>query len=309
VKDIFQIFLVTFFVVLFVLTSQVTADAGLEKNTLVIARVSSNPEKHHKELALIVNYVVDHLKDSGITKGSVLIAKDLQELIKWLNEGKVDWVTDTPYPALILSEETGAEIILRRWKKGVPGYYSVFFVRKDSGINTLADLKGKTIAFEDTGSTSAFSLPLSVLKSKGLEMEELSSPREKATDNRVGYVFAGEELNIITWVFKGLADAGVFSNMNWEDPACTPEIFKKELKIIDKSILFPRCVELLRGELDPEIKNRIKEVLLKADQDPMAEEALKAYDKTKKFDEFKGDIKDELLEAQKLLKFVREELK
>lgn len=306
---IFQIITILLCAILFLLSAEVIAEAGHKKETLVIGRISDNPEKHHNGLNLLVNYVTSHMLDLGITKSSVLIAKDLPELISYLKEGKVDWVSDTPYAALLLAEETGAEIILRRWKKGVPNYYTVFFTRNDNAIDSLLDLKGKKIAFEDPSSTSAYFLPLSFLKSKGLDMVKLSSPRENIDKEKVGYAFAGGELNITTWVYKGLTDAGAFNNKDWEDPTCTPEAFKANLKIIDKTTLFPRSVELIRYGIHPKIKNRIKEILLNADKDPNAEEALRAYSRTKKFDEFKDDVKNELIEAQKLLKFVRKELK
>ncbi len=128
-----------------------TEDVGVRQSTLVIGRVSNNPKKHFKRLKPMVDYVVSHLKDLGITRGSVLMAKNNRQLIQYLKEGKLDWVTETVFSALIFSEETGAEIIARRWRKGVPEYFSVFFTRKDSGIASLGDLKGKTIVFEDPG--------------------------------------------------------------------------------------------------------------------------------------------------------------
>ena len=38
---------------------------------------------------------------------------------------------------------------------GSTGYYSIMVARKDSGITTLADLKGKKLGFADPDSTSA----------------------------------------------------------------------------------------------------------------------------------------------------------
>ncbi|MCH7650610.1 MAG: PhnD/SsuA/transferrin family substrate-binding protein, partial [Nitrospinae bacterium] len=49
------------------------------------------------------------------------------------------------------------------------------FVRKDSGLKTLADLKGKTIAFTDPISSSGYLYPLDLFKSEGL----LHGPPEK----------------------------------------------------------------------------------------------------------------------------------
>jgi phosphonate transport system substrate-binding protein len=56
---------------------------------LVIGRVYASPSKAFTEVKPIVDYV-DALGDLGITEGSILVAKDRQEMIKFLNEGKVD---------------------------------------------------------------------------------------------------------------------------------------------------------------------------------------------------------------------------
>ena len=67
----------------------------------------------------------------------------------------------------------------------------------------------------------------------------------------------------------------------------------------------PRMIEMLRGNLDPKIKAKIKEVLLHAHEDPAAQEALRAYGpETAKFDEFRGSTKEELVEAMSLAKYM-----
>ena len=47
-------------------------------------------------------------------------------------------------------------------------YFSEFWVKKDSGINTLEDAKGKNVAFSGPTSTSGYLFPLAKLVDKGL---------------------------------------------------------------------------------------------------------------------------------------------
>ena len=278
--------------------------ASASAEPLVIGRVSTTPDKAYKEVKPIVDYAVTRLSDLGIKEGSVLVAKNREEMIRFLHEGKVDWTTDSVISSLVYTEKSRATILLRRWAGGIQSYHSVLFARRDAGINTLQDLKGKKIAYENRGSTTSFYIPMATLLKAGMELTELSSPREKALTNKVGYAFAGDELNITTWVHRRIVDAGAYHNQDWESPETNPDSMKQDLRIFYQSQPFPRMVEVVRHNLDPKLKNRLKEILLIAHEDLAAKEALSAYHKTTRFDEFKGQALSELHEARVLFKYL-----
>ncbi len=273
----------------------------LGKGTLVIGRVSDNPQKHYKRLKPLVDYAVSHMKDLGIIRGEVLFANNNQEMIEYLKEGRVDWVTETIFSALIFCKETGAEIMAKRWKGGSADYHTIFFTRNDSQIKSIKNLKGKKIAFEDPGSTTSYFIPIIEIQKAGLKPVELNGPRVKPPAEKVGYVFAGRDINVTTWVFKGLADAGAYSNQDWENKDDCPEAFKRNLKIIHRTKPFPRAVEIIRKDVNPEVKKRLKAILLDAHTDPNAKNALKAYRNTTRFDGLTKETKDSLEEAKNLL--------
>ena len=137
-----------------------------DPSTLVIGKVSHNPKKHYRHLKPIAEYVAERMADLGIRRVKVLMARDNRQMLKYLRQGRVDWVTETVMSAAVFKREAGAEILLRKWKKDASEYYSIFFVRKDSGIEGLDDLAGRTIALEDPGSTSAFFVPVKTLLRK-----------------------------------------------------------------------------------------------------------------------------------------------
>jgi len=279
-----------------------------EGRTLVIGRVSNNPAKNYAELKPLLDYVAAQMKDLGVTDGAVLLAKNKEEMTKLFLEGKVDWATKGIFQALYYVQASHAEILLRSWREGVPNYYTVIFARKDGGIRSLTDLKGKKIAFQDRGSTSAYFVPLAMLKRAGFEMTELDSPRNKVPPGHVGFSFAREELNIATWVHQKITDAGAFHNQDWENPEHNPEGMRQDMTIIQKSKPLPRMIEVVRKDLEPDIKTRLKEILLKVHEDPKAKQALKSYSSTTKFDEIEGDAKAEVEEARRMIKFIGQEL-
>ncbi|NEV63402.1 phosphate/phosphite/phosphonate ABC transporter substrate-binding protein [Thiorhodococcus minor] len=259
--------------------------------TLVIGKISTNPKKHYLYLKPIADYVVANMHDLGIDRVKVLMARDNRQMIRYLRSGRIDWVTETVFPAIEFEEQAGAEILALKWKKGVPTYHSVFFTRKESGVKTLADLVGRVIAFEDPGSTSSFLVPAAILADAGLRLERLETPRDAASADAVGYVFAKQEINMSTWVHKGLVDAGAFANQDWEKEDHLPRAFRAAMSIFHRSEPIPRALEIVRKDLRPDVKRRLKRLLLTAHEDPDAASALQAYQKTTRFEEIGVDVR------------------
>lgn len=85
-------------------------------------------------------------------------------MIQWIQDGEVDLYFDSPYPVLVISEQTGAQPILRRFRFGVSEYHSVFFVFAPTArITSLTELNGQIVGFEQFILTSGYMLPLSYL--------------------------------------------------------------------------------------------------------------------------------------------------
>ncbi|MGD0110049.1 MAG: phosphonate ABC transporter substrate-binding protein [Rhodopila sp.] len=63
-------------------------------------------------------------------------------------------------------------VVVPQEKDGSTYYYSVMVVRSDSGIKTLADMKGHSLAWADPNSTSGYLIPSATLKTKGIKLED-----------------------------------------------------------------------------------------------------------------------------------------
>jgi len=278
---------------------------GAGATELVIGKVSSNPKKHYRYLKPIADYVAAQMADLGITGAKVLMARNDQQLIRYLRQGRVDWVTDTPFATVIYQDAGVADPLVRKWKKGVAEYHTIFIARRDSGIRSLADLAGRTIAFEDPGSTSAFLVPYATLVEQGMDLVELASPREEAPEGRIGYVFSKEEINTSNWVHKGIVDAGAYSNLDWDTKDHLPRQYQEDMVIFHTTPPMPRAIESVRRGLDPRIKERLRSILLGLHDDPDAENILKAYQKTTRFDELTDEILAGLDTARRLREVIQ----
>lgn len=250
---------------------------------LVLGRISDNPQEHYEQLKPLLDYVVPRMADVGIREGHILMAKDAQQMASYLRRGRVDWVTETAASAVLLQERAGAQPILLTERDGTSYYHSVFFARRDSGIRSLGDLRGHNVAFQRSSSTSAYYVPAAELLERGMRLEILLAPTDGVASHEVGYLFARSELNISTWVHKRLVDAGVMSNLDWDNPRHMPPSFARDFVIIGKSEPYPRALELVRGDLDARVRERLAQVLADAAADPDASEALLKFFKTTRF--------------------------
>jgi phosphonate transport system substrate-binding protein len=259
------------------------AHAAGDERVLVLGRISDDPKAHYEQLKPLLDYVVPRMRDVGITEGRILMARDAQQMTSYLRRGRVDWVTETAGTGMQLQQRAGARPLLLTERGGVSRYHGVFFVRRDSGLERLSDLEGRTIAFQNTASTSAYFAPATALLDAGQRLEILLSPMDRPSADAVGYVFARSELNIAAWVHKRLVDAGVVSNLDWDDVRRMPPAFRRDFRVIHETQDFPRALEMVRGDLDPKIEARLREVLLEAAQDPAAGEALSVFFRTTRF--------------------------
>ena len=255
------------------------------EGVLVLGRVSDDPKQDYARLRPMLDWVVPRLADVGIREGRILMARDNQQMVSYLRRGRVDWLSETAAAAVTWQERAGARLLLLTERGGLSTYQAVFFARRDRGIASLADLRGRAIAFQNSASTSAYFLPAIEILSAGVPLVVLASPSDRPSADVAGFVFARSELNISTWVHKGLVDAGAYGEQDWLDLERLPESFRSDLVVFHRSPAVPRAMEVVRGDLDPRVAARLREVLLSAQDDPSALPALRAMWNTTRYRE------------------------
>jgi phosphonate transport system substrate-binding protein len=248
-----------------------------KKGVLTMGRVATKTLTGQRHIEPIVTYLASRLRDVGVERGEVVIPSDNKVTIEYLKEGKLDVVLETPFSAYQYKIGANATPVFLALRKGVGMYNSLVFVRKDSGIRKVEDLKGKVIAFEDPGSTSSYFLPKFSIQAEGLELVEVSSPDSPVPGDKIGYIFAGSEVNISTWVYFKKVAGGAFSNMDWADQGENPAAYRKEFEVIYETQKVPRMLVMVREGLDARLVTRIKEELLNMHKTRGGREALKEF--------------------------------
>src|SRR5712664_3917899 len=98
----------------------------------------------------------------------VTVASDYAAVIEALRNHTADLAFVHPGGYVLASREAKARIVARNLWHGKTTFTSRIYVRKESGIKTVEDLRGKTMAFVDPASSSGYIYPMVLLIQKGL---------------------------------------------------------------------------------------------------------------------------------------------
>ncbi len=251
--------------------------------TLTVGSLSSRPASEIRRFQPLIDYLSLTLKAEGVDEVNLHIASSIDEMTELMRSGQVGLYMDSPVPSMALVESGASRIVLRRWKKGVKEYHSVIFVHKDSGINSIHDLKGRIMGFEEVFSTSSYYLPKASMQQEGVVLTEKPDRHAVVPANEVGYIFSDDDRNTITWVRKKRIAAGAVNNIKFDE---LKDKFKKQLKIIYRSVKVPRQVVNFSTQLSPATAGAVKAALLDMDKTDRGKAYLETFEKTTKFDEF-----------------------
>lgn len=254
-----------------------------DSHVLVLGAVSDDPGTDYGRLKPLLDYAVARMGDAGIREGRILMARDVQQMASYLRRGRVDWVTGSAATGVRLQMQAGAEPLLLGERNGTSRCRTVVFVRRDSNVRRIEDLRGRSIAFANGSSTGAYYIPAVQLLERQLPLQLLASPLDQPGADAVGYVFARSQANIAAWVERGLVDAGTASDADWDNPHAMPSALRDDFLVIDRSPAYPRALEMVRGDLGSTVRDRLRDVLLRAPEDPDAREPLLEYSQTTRF--------------------------
>ena len=108
-----------------------------------------------------------------------------------------------PWGYVLANHEAGAQAIATILYDGKPEYFAIMVTHPNSGIQKISDLKGKTFAFGDKGSTSGYLIPLHYFMTQGIDPETYFKK-----------VIYTKHQAIETQVAQGALDAGADYNRN-----------------------------------------------------------------------------------------------
>lgn len=139
-----------------------------------------------------------YLSDAIGQKVVLYVAKDYGDLRTQMEDGMVDIGSFSPFAYVDATRGGKIRIIAQSIIDGTTTYRGIIVARKDSGLKTVGDLKGKRFAFVDPKSASGYVYPRAMLIERGLD------PKSYFKET----IFAGDHNKVIAAVLQSRVDAG-----------------------------------------------------------------------------------------------------
>jgi phosphonate transport system substrate-binding protein len=101
-------------------------------------------------------------------------AADYAGVMQGLAAGQLDVTEFSPaaFAGTWLDCKCVEPVVTPREKDGSIDYVAVMIARKDSGINSIDDMKGHALAFTDPNSASGYLIPAATLRAKGIDLTD-----------------------------------------------------------------------------------------------------------------------------------------
>jgi phosphonate transport system substrate-binding protein len=266
--------------------------------TLTVGSISTNADKEIATFHPLAQYLAEQLKDAGVTQGRVVVARSIAEMAEHMKNRTVDLFFDSPYPVLAVSRLAGSQIMLRHWKRGQSDYHSLIVVRSDSPFKTIADLKGRMIAFEDPYSTSGYFLPKMTLLNAKLRLREYSSFGTSVAAGDTGFVFSRGKETTFLLVTRDKVAAGAVGQHDYES---FRKVQPNAVRVIYESPSIPRSLLSQRKDLDATLVKRIREVLVAMEHSDHGRRILAAFENTTRFDDVPAEARRTLASLTRMM--------
>ncbi|MDP1668680.1 phosphonate ABC transporter substrate-binding protein [Phaeovulum sp.] len=191
---------------------------------------------------------------------------DYDGVVQGLLGGTIDfgWLGASAYAKIYLTDPNAVDVVLTKQNtNGTTGYYSIGFARRDSGITSLADTRGKVFAFADPNSTSGYLVPAAELSESLGKLDtyfsevKMSGGHEQSIIGVNNGVFAAA----VSWA-DGLGDwADGYNSGAFRKAADAGLIDMNNLVEIWRSRLIPEGPIVLRRALPQDVKDKVTKLV------------------------------------------------
>lgn len=184
-------------------------------------------------------------------KVGLFVAKDYDDLRIQMWSQAVDIGYLPPFEYVEAARAGKVRIVAQVQIHGTANYRGIIIARQDSGLKTLADLRGKRFAYVDRKSASGYVYPRSMLVDQGADPDHYF----------LSTLFLGDHAAVVNAVLNGAADAGAVYDGEI-DRAKGQGVAVGDLVIIGHTSPIPREAIAVRTGLDPALVQQIQAALV-----------------------------------------------
>ena len=227
-------------------------------------RFGTLPRLSAAELQTMYAPLAGYLAKETGEKVSIVVPKTFDDFKRAVKAGKIDIGFANPLVYVQVKEKVDVEpLALSSDVTSGTRLRGIIIVRKDSGINSLQDLRGKKISFMAKDSPAAYLFQVLLLSKAGLEIHK---------DFTV-LPFAKRHDKIIKEVLDKIADAGAVREDEFEKMKDSADF--SQLRIIGYTDYLPNWPAFATPKLNKATANKVRAALLKLKpNDPQNEKIL-----------------------------------
>ena len=254
-----------------VLLSGVLACAGLASAQNVL-KVSAIPDEAPTELQRKFTPLGKYLESQIGMKVEFTPVTDYAATVEGLAAKKLDMVWYggfTFVQAYMRTNKTAIPLVQRAEDEA---FRSVFITKVGSGINTLADLKGKNFVFGSVSSTSGHLMPRYFLMQNGVNPDK---------DMRIA--FSGAHDATVFQVAGGKVDAGALNILVWTKMVEEKKVDTSQLKVFYTTPPYYDYNWTVRGDLDAALVSKLREAFLALNPNNPEHREILALQRTSKY--------------------------
>jgi len=280
------IFLVTAVLTLF---GPLSASAQpTQKKILIGILPEMNVFKQKQRFKLLGDYLS---KKTGVQVEFTILSR-YGNIVERFNAEKMDGAFFGSFTGALAIKRLGVIPLARPVNlDGESTYHGYLFVRKDSGIKEVKDMKGKKMAFVDKATTAGYIFPLAYLKEHGV-----TDINHYFSDT----YFSGSHDAAINAVLNRKADVGAAKHSIYDREKKHDSRVASELVILAESPRVPSNGLCVRSGLDETTKNKLKSVLLGLHADPAGKAVLQQFGALKFIETTAGDYQPVFDMAKKI---------
>ena len=253
--------------------------SGGQEKTLTIAYA---PNESTEQSVDARNGLAEDLKAELGMDVEEIQATDYNAIIEALRTGKADLAYMGPLAIALGNERAGVEPIAMKADFGDKSqaiYHSLLVTNSaNEDINSITDIKGKTIAFVDPDSTSGNLIPTAEII-KAFPGENLTSEMLHTNGEFFEAAsYSGKHQAGLQAVAMGDVDVVPVSDQILASEIENGNINEDDIKIIHTSGDIPAEGMVVRGDLDSELKQQLKDFLINYDNEEYFDKVIKNPD-------------------------------